>query len=474
MNKSSQQGSRNRRTFIKQSAIVSLGFLALARCSNGPRPEAKGKAPGLASAGTSKIQLQSDSEGYLDLPEGFSYRVISRQGQRMSDGFLVPARPDGMGTFDGGNGKVVIVRNHENSPNDSNLGPFGERNELLDQIDSAKLYDAGKLKKPGRGGTTTLVYDEEREELEQQFLSLAGTYRNCAGGITPWNSWLTCEEDTTLKKGTIEKDHGFVFEVPARVEPGVADPLPITAMGRFNHEAVVVDPKTGIVYQTEDEGDGLIYRYIPNVPGQLLQGGRLQALVIIDQPGFDTRNWKERSMELRQQLKVGWIDLEEVLSPEDDLRYRGFEAGAARFARGEGMWFGNNEFFFACTNGGPKKWGQVFRYQPSPLEGKPGEKEQPATLELYAESTDRELLNMCDNLTIAPWGDVILCEDNGQRNHIRGINKNGEIYNFACNRSSRSEFAGLVFSPSGKTLFVNVQENGDTLAITGPWDSLMV
>jgi hypothetical protein len=93
-------------------------------------------------------------------------------------------------------------------------------------------------------------------------------------------------------------------------------------------------------------------------------------------------------------------------------------------------------------------------------------------LDLFAESPDKQVLHMCDNLTIAPWGDVILAEDNGQQNHIRGIKQNGDIYTFAVNRGSSSEFTGVVFSPSGKTLFVNIQESGETLAITGPWHTL--
>ncbi len=454
--------AKGRRSFIKQSALVSLGFIALSRCSADPKEKET----------IAKLALKTDENGYLDLPEGFQYRIISKMGNPMSDGFLVPGRADGMGAFEGANGRVLVVRNHENSPQSLEFSPFGLKNEKLGQIDLNKLYDAGKSELPGIGGTTTFVYNEETGEIEQEFLSLAGTYRNCAGGITPWNSWLTCEEDTTNPEGLTEKEHGYVFEVPATDQPSLADPKPIKAMGRFNHEAVCVDPATGIVYQTEDRGDGLIYRYIPNVPGQLHEGGQLQILTIIDQPKLDTRNWESVAVELRQPLKVKWIDIDDILAPEDDLRYRGFEKGAARFARGEGMWFGDGEMFFACTNGGPKQSGQVFRYQPSQFEGTPEEANEPGMLELYAESPDKSILHACDNLTIAPWGDVILCEDNGELNYIRGINKKGEIYDFACNRSSSSEFAGLVFSPSGKTLFVNIQENGETLAITGPWERL--
>ncbi|MDX1666645.1 MAG: DUF839 domain-containing protein [Saprospiraceae bacterium] len=452
----------SRRRFLKQTTLVSLGFLFLSRCGAEPTEEQV----------VGGLPLRQDPAGYLDLPEGFEYRIISRMGERMDDGFLVPGRADGMGTFPGPENKVLIIRNHENSPTPIEYSPFGTTNELLSKMDLAKLYDAGKSTMPGLGGTTTLVYNETTGEVERQFLSLAGTYRNCAGGVTPWNSWLSCEEDVTRRTDAIEKDHGFVFEVPATTEPAIADPAPITAMGRFNHEAVAVDPNTGIVYQTEDRGDGLIYRFIPDVPGKLHAGGRLQVLAVADRPSLDTRNWESRTVQLRQRMPVYWLDVENILSPEDDLRYQGFEKGAARFARGEGMWFGEGELFFACTNGGPNGFGQVFRYIPAPEEGTAGETRQPATLELFAESESKTVLHCCDNLTIAPWGDVLLCEDNGERNHIRGINGNGEIYTFAINQSSRSEFAGLVFSPSGKTLFVNIQLSGETIAITGPWERM--
>lgn len=454
--------SKNRRDFIKKATIVSLGFAALSRCTLSTEQ----------SSSIIKGVLKTDPKGYLDLPEGFSYKVIAKAGTKMADGFLVPGRPDGMGAFVGPDGKVILVCNHENSPNSPENSPFGKDNELMPQMDQSKFYDAGSGKMPGLGGTSTLIYNEQTQTVEKHYLSLVGTYRNCAGGVTPWNSWLTCEEDTNVKGEVIEKDHGYVFEVPASVETGMAAPEPIIAMGRFNHEAVAVDPTTGIVYQTEDAHDGLIYRYIPNVPGDLHKGGKLQAMMIKDSKSFDTRNWETRTINLQEEIQVAWIDMNEVESPEDDLRLRGFDQGAARFARGEGMWYGNGEIFFACTNGGPKKLGQVFRYKPSPEEGTPGEDVNPGVVELYAESEDKGLLHNCDNLTIAPWGDVILCEDNGERNHIRGINKEGELYDFGRNMSSKSEFAGLTFSPSGKTLFVNVQENGDTIAITGPWDKL--
>ena len=318
------------------------------------------------------------------------------------------------------------------------------------------------------------MYDPVKRKVEKEFLSLAGTVRNCAGGVTPWNSWLTCEESTITRgayDGQIENDHGYVFEVPASEEIGLALPRPIREMGRFNHEAVAVDPKTGIVYLTEDRGDGLLYRFIPNKQGKLSEGGKLQALGIAGAKSRDTRNWKEtQAIEflVRVPHEVVWIDLENVDSPKDDLRYQGFNQGAAVFARGEGIWFGENELYFACTNGGKNMSGQVFKYTPGPSEGGLNEKDIPGMLELFAEPNNQDILKNCDNLTVAPWGDVVLCEDHPQ-SFIVGITPKGKYYRLAENVGFRSEMAGGVFSPSGDTFFVNIQEPGITLAIYGPW-----
>ncbi|MEO0898120.1 MAG: alkaline phosphatase PhoX [Bacteroidota bacterium] len=458
----------NRRSFVKSSAWVSLGFMGLYSCVN---------RSGETATIPKTIKLEPDPGNYLDLPEGFSYNIISKSGTEMSDGFLVPGRPDGMGTFLNGEGMVVIVRNHENNPEALATealfnSPFGREQDKMEGYLELPIYDAGYRKNPGVGGTTTLIFDETEGQVKEEYLSLAGTYRNCAGGITPWGSWLTCEEDVTNGNDEFaEQDHGYVFEVPAFAK-GLAEPKPIKAMGRFNHEAVAVDPQSSIVYLTEDRSDGLIYRFIPNSKENMFGGGILQALVIKGQKSCDTRNWEEEKVKENEAYEVEWITLENIDTPEDDLRQRGFEAGAARFARGEGIWMGKGEIFIACTNGGSQKCGQIFRYVLSENEGEEGEKESPATLELFIESKSKSVLHMCDNLTISPTGDIFICEDNGELNRIHLVDQKGNISLFAVNRYSNSEFAGPVFSPSGKTMFVNIQESGDTIAITGPWSEL--
>ena len=168
----------------------------------------------------------------------------------------------------------------------------------------------------------------------------------------------------------MEKDHGYNFEVPVATRMETADPIPLLDMGRFNHEAVAVDPKTVIVYETEDRDDGLFYRFLSIQPGNLRAGGRLQALVVNDQKSLDARNWSDPdTVSVSQSFPVIWIDIENVESPENDLRNQGLDTEAAQFARREDIWYGNGEFYFACTSGGSEKIGQIWKYKPSYYEG---------------------------------------------------------------------------------------------------------
>jgi len=464
--------SKSRRQFIKSSTAVSLGFLGLQSCINA------NNVAQVVTNGNNTVKpsfygpLLDDPKGILKLPKGFTYKIISQVGETMSDGLLMPGMPDGMATFAAPNGKVILVKNHEISFGDADNSAFGKKNELLSKINKSNFYDYGKGKYPALGGTTNLLYNPASGEVEQSFMSLMGTVRNCAGGLTPWNTWLTCEEDVSTIGGPIEKNHGYVFEVPANMDIKVAPPVPIKAMGRFNHEAVAIDPKTNIAYLTEDRSDGLFYRYLPNAGKDYHKGGKLQVLKFVEEDSADTRNWNtfgKRKNEPGINNKVEWIDIDNVESPEDDLRFRGFDQlKAARFARGEGIWYGNNGFYFACTNGGSARVGQIWKYTPSPNEGQATEKDNPGVISLFVEPNDAAVMNSADNLTVAPWGDVITAEDT-EHPFLVGISPEGELYKLAENIGYNSEFAGVCFSPDGKTLFVNIQHSGLTIAINGPW-----
>lgn len=461
-----------RRHFLKTCAAVAVGFSGLQRLLSLP-VDAFADAR-LLEAGYGP--LLPDPDRILDLPEGFSYRIVSRAGDEMADGLILPGMPDAMGAFAAPDGRTIVVRNHEQLP--SHLSPFGSENERMGRVPTKKIYDIGFGMTPSTGGTTTFVYDTRAHRLDTEFLSLVGTMRNCAGGPTPWNTWISCEE-FSVRAGHNERwgfyasvDHGYNFEVPATTTPQLAEAVPLKAMGRFIHEAVAVDPRTGIVYQTEDRPDGLIYRFLPDRPGDLGAGGRLQAMCMADRRGADMRNWPEstETIEVGRPYAVHWIDLDDVESPEDDLRHRGVDLGACHFSRGEGMWAGTDEIYFAATDGGRKQIGQIWRYRPGSNEGQANEGMDAGQIELFIEPNDSALVQNADNLTIAPWGDLVVCEDceAGADNRLICVTPKGTCYTLGKNHVN-TEFAGVVFSPDGSTLFINLQDSGLTLAITGPW-----
>jgi len=478
-----------RRQFV-HAAAVSAGFLGLGRLLHAQRGTGAAAAPPvLPQPYVGEIEgygpLVPDPRRVLDLPKGFSYRILSHTGNTMDDGFRVPGAPDGMATFAAPNGRVVLIRNHELTQDPPTAGPYGWTNELYAKIDPSKVYDGGKGR-PYLGGTTTIVYDPEAGRVERQFLSLAGTARNCAGGATPWDSWITCEESVDLADDDHEKNHGYAFEVPAASTAGLTKPVPLKGLGRFYHEAVAVDPRTSIVYQTEDRPDGMIYRFVPDRPRELAAGGRLQVMAIRDRKTCDMRNLAETGaprIPVGQPLAVAWIDLDDVDTTRDDLRTRGAAAGGAVFTRGEGMWWGSNEVYFTCTDGGLSQRGQVYRYVPSPAEGTRGEEVDPGRLQLFIEPDSAHLLESPDNVVVSPWGDLYLCEDNAAplptfvrqnaQNYVRGVTPEGKVFTFARNRyAGVSELSGACFAPNHPTMFLNIQNPGFTLAITGPWKDL--
>jgi secreted PhoX family phosphatase len=422
--------------------------------------------------------LREDPHGIFDLPEGFSYRIVSRAGETMDDGLYVPGKTDGMACFPLDGSRVVLVRNHELWPSNIERGPAGPELRMIDKIDRMKAYDLDLEGRPLPGGTTTIVYDLAARRRVSQHLSLTGTVMNCSGGATPWGSWLSCEETVQQAGDGAHKDHGWVFEVPASAR-GLVEPRPLTGLGRFQHEAAAIDPRTGIVYLTEDSYDhlGLFYRFLPNDRRRLEAGGRLQALGLREAPeGGDVRNFKGQPVTwgAGDRKDVVWIDLEGIDNPHGDLRLRGQKAGAAFVGRGEGVFFGRDAVYFACTSSGPSQNGQILRYVPSPHEGRAGEADEPGQLELFVESADEKVLDYADNLAIAPWGHIFACEDrysDTDRNHLRALTPEGKVYTVGRNVfEGNAELAGACFSPDGSTCFVNIYSPGITLAITGPWE----
>lgn len=458
----------DRRTFAA-SGLAGIAFAGAARARTDP-PGAVAETHRSEVAGYGP--LLRDPAGLFDLPRGFTYTVVSSAGEAMDDGFVTPDKFDGMGCFALDRNRVALVRNHELKPEDGALGPSAGIARLERRLKDGPAFGRDGSGRVVPGGTTTLVVDLRTLRRDSQWLSLAGTAVNCGGGSTPWGSWLSCEE-TVLAAPEVERAHGWVFEVPSATR-GLVEPRPLTAMGRFRHEAAAIDERTGIVYQTEDRDDGLFTRFLPRDRRNLGAGGRLQALAIVGSDGFDTRNWNGVRFALGAAPSVRWIDLQEVDSPKDDLRLRGRAVGAAIFARGEGVHPGHGEIYFTCTSGGPRKFGQIFRYLPSAQEGQAGEAAAPGRLQLFLESNDDSLFDYGDNLTVAPTGHLIVCEDRsgGEVNHLRGVTAAGKVYTLA-RLNLDTELAGACFSPDGATMFVNIYRPGRTLAIRGPWRTVV-
>jgi uncharacterized protein len=389
----------------------------------------------------------------LAVPEGFDYWVVSNTGDRMSDGNRVPGAHDGMAAFRGPRATTVLVRNHE-------LNTDGSGGIATRTADGSS-YDATKF-----GGCTTVVLDN-RGRVESHYGSIAGTERNCAGGPTPWQSWLTCEE--TFATGSSGLRHGYVFDVPSS---GIAAPAPIKGMGRFSHEAAAVDPNTGYVYLTEDRGDSLLYRFQPNEYGNLLSGGVLEALRLRDFAGGVNTGSGFRQY-LHQMLQADWVRIEQPDPASESggasTRAQGQSQGAARFVRGEGAWWGNGKVYFVSTGGGDDGGGQVFAYDPAS-----------ESLTLFVESirdpndpaladNNGFVLAAPDNVTVGPDGRLYLCEDGSGVEKVVGVNHDGELYEVARNTLNSSEFAGSCFSHNGRFFFVNLQSPGLTCVIEGPW-----
>ncbi len=437
-----------RRVFLAQSARVvggglsAFGALQLVACErSGPIAASIGYGP-LGEAGPD-----------LALPAGFQYRVFGVEGATMSDGRPTPQRHDGMAAFPLPNGNIRLIRNHEMGTEPRRGAAFGDPRRAYDPLAS--------------GGTTSLEIDAVTREVVRDFASLSGTIRNCAGGPTPWESWLTCEEYFGDQRQGHQQPHGYVFDVPVSAEEDVPA-LPLRALGRFIHEAVAVDPATGIVYETEDLGAAGFYRFVPDGPYQPgerpdLTSGRLQMLAVRDQPQYNTGTGQVPGAV----LPVDWVNITDPdpageSAARDAVVQQGLGQGGARFARLEGCWFEDDAIYFASTNGGDAEEGQIWRHRPASDGG---------DLTLVFESPGRDVLKGPDNICSTPKGALVICEDAPGSCFLRGLTRNGEIFDFAQNIANDSEFAGVTFSPDGRTLFLNIQGAGQTVAIWGPWES---
>jgi hypothetical protein len=448
----------NRRSFLKSAATASAAVPLSALVARAERASSADVRAARTSGYGRLVSARDETTGLplLMLPEGFRYVSFGWAGDVMADGQVTRGKHDGMAAFPAGPGRVRLVRNHET-----------DRGTPFSRI----VYDPDAC-----GGTTTLEFDTEAGCFISARGSLSGTIRNCAGGPTPWGSWLTCEETTDSAR----MPHGYVFEVPA---DGDGDPSPIRDMGRFSHEAVAVDPVTGYVYETEDDGSSLwsflgarsksgFYRFVPHVRGRLAAGGRLFMLKATRRAKLDLGAAYAHGTT----FDVEWVPIERPDNPDrrmsgDFVWDQGRALGAASFQRLEGCWYGDDrKIYIASTNGG-RGHGQIWVYDPAA-----------ETIALVFQSPGRDVLDKPDHLTVSPRGGLVLCEDGGGDEYLHGLSVDGGIFPFAKNtvklRGERnglsgdftgSEWAGPCYSPDGKWLFANIYNPGFTVAITGPW-----
>jgi len=486
-----------RRRLLGSSAAAGLG-LAVTGVA-GPAGAATGVAPAAAvpsRRGRVLGGLVNDPAGLLSLPSGFSYAVVSVAGQTtLTTGEKSPGRPDGTGAFRVG-GAVRLVQNHELSPGAANPVP----------AIAGTVFDAGIQ---NAGGCTVLEVTPEGARL-REWVALSGTISNCAGGITPWGTWLTCEETEARTgtafgaNGTAAQDHGWIFEV-APADANEQHPVPIKAFGRFPHEAVVV-MRDDSVYLTEDASspNGLFYRWTGS-RGTNLKAGALQTLAPTAGT-FEAMRVKNTdgtwvddlsrftSAHIGRALEVSWVPVPDRLAATTSVRKQFSTTGeVTRSKKLEGAWGDKSGVFFAASFAGYadipalstphdgqiwyldhdrqtltlKAYFPYIREQHAPS---PAGAWTPWTLN--QQRSLPEVFDGPDNVHVSPWGGLIIAEDGEGLNGLILWTEDGGAQRLARNDilfqgSENSEMTGPTFSPNGSVLFANVQEPGHTFAIRG-------
>jgi secreted PhoX family phosphatase len=380
---------------------------------------------------------------------------VDQVGQPLvgQSGALVPDRHDGTAAFAGPAGSTFLVRNQEQG----GATPFPA------VADAAYTYDPGSP-----GGTTTLQLDRDGELIDE-YVSLAGTISNCAGGATPWGTWLSCEETESKVGSGRTRNHGYVFEVDPWNRANNATPTPLTALGRFPHEAAIIDPQSGDVYLTEDASGpfGLVYRCQPTdtTPsyGALRNGGTLHAMRCTTRGGLGGQHVPNLSAFSvpGTTLDVEWVPVPDPSAATLSTRKQFADTEVTRSQKFEGLWWGRGRAYIVVSFTTGVHHGQVWSYKPE---------DQRLRLEVFLALKDvNEPGEGPDNITVSPYGGLFLAEDGDGIQHLLAVDDAGRVSPFARNARDDSEFTGVCFSPDRSTMFANIQSPGVTFAITGPF-----
>ena len=453
----------SRRAMLRAGALGSLGIAVTGSIDAIAAPPAVALTRRAAGYGA----LVPDPAGILSLPPGFSYKIVAQAGRTLlENGDPSPSDPDGAAVFESRT-SWNLVQNHE----------IGGKETYGVPASPGLTFDPG-----ARGGTTTIVMDKRGNRV-REYVSLAGTHTNCAGGRTPWKTWLTCEETEQRRGGALLQDHGWTFEVDAFDRNANLDPVPLKFLGRYPHEAVAVDPD-GPIYLTEDANNphGLYYRWTPPAgfePGK----GALRALAL--SVGGDSAGSLQamlctegdrRIADLSEATQVGatynvtWVDVPDRLATTTSTRKQ-FETGEVTGSRKlEGAYWGDGGAYFVAsfarlTDGSRHEHdGQVWFYDPS---------SQTVTLKtIFGVNADPDAdtdYDGPDNIVLDPNGGLILAEDGGGIQHLVGVTTSGKAFPLARNDVSGGEFAGPTFTEDGEVLFACILGDGYTFAVTGPW-----
>jgi uncharacterized protein len=454
----------SRRDFLQRAAATGAGIV-LVGASDVLLTAPNGFA---ASRGIGYGALLPDPAGRLALPKGFQYTIVTEAGKTMLEsGHPTPGNHDGTGAFRARGGGTVLVNNHELG------GSFETTTNPVPLIDGL-VYD------PGSAGGCTIVETDRDGNRIREYVGIAGTSTNCAGGIMPWDTWLTCEE-TEGKAGSDgrTKDHGYVFEVDPFDQEANRDPQPIKALGRYAHEAVAIDPRTGDIYLTEDASNpnGLLYRW--EAPrnfrphkGELHElgptDGVLGAARCVDASGAFVDDLS-RATEVGTTYGVTWTPVPDRDAVTASTRKQFADGEVTRGRKLEGAWWGDHGAYVVTSfarqeSPGAPHDGQVWFYHP---------RRSSLTLKLrFGVNPNPDIdgaFDGPDNITVSPWGGLILAEDGEGIQHLVGVTERGQTFPLARNEINDIEFTGPVYSHDRKVLFANIQSPGTMFAITGPW-----